>query len=110
MAWGNANGEHRVDVDFTRLIQMCRFDCAHTLYKFCGQVNRRKFGVPMGGFMSPGLAILCCAMVEMEMEQGPEGLWLDLWTMCLVYMLWGVLIQLGHHLYVLQNHYFLQII
>ena len=74
VAWGKANREHRVDVDFTRLIQMCRFDCAHTLYKFCGQVNRRKFGVPMGGFMSPGLAILCCAMVEMEMEQGPEGL------------------------------------
>ena len=32
VAWGKANGEHRVDVDFTRLIQMCRFDCAHTLY------------------------------------------------------------------------------
>ena len=61
-----------MDVDFTRLIQMCRFDCAHTLYKFCGQVNCRKFGVPMGGFTSPGLAILCCAMVEMEL--GPEGL------------------------------------
>ena len=63
-----------MDVDFTRLIQMCRFDCAHTLYKFCGQVNRRKFGVPMGGFMSPGLAILCCAMAELEMELGLEGL------------------------------------
>ena len=74
VAWGKANREHRVDVDFTRLIQMCRFDCAHTLYKFCGQVNRRKFGVQMGGFMSPGLTILCCAMVEMGMELGPEGL------------------------------------
>ena len=62
-----------VDVDFARLIQMCRFDCANTLYKFCGQVNRCKFGVPMGGCMSPGLAILCCAMVELEMEPGPEG-------------------------------------
>ena len=74
VAWGKANREHSVDADFTSLIQMCRFDCAHTLYKFCGQVNRRKFGVPMGGFMSPGLAILCCAMVELEMELGPEGL------------------------------------
>ena len=41
--------------------------------EFCGQVNRRKFGVPMGGFMSPGLAMLCCAMVELEMGLGPEG-------------------------------------
>ena len=74
VAWGKANMEHRVDVDFTGLIQMCRFECAHNLYKFCGEVNRRKFGVPMGGFMSLGLAILCCAMVELEMGLGPKGL------------------------------------
>ena len=73
VTWGKANREHCADVDLTRLIQMCRFDCAHTLYKFCGQVNRRKFGVPMGGFMSPGLAMMCCAMVELEMGLGPEG-------------------------------------
>ena len=24
--------------------------------------------------MSPGLAILCCAIVELDMESGPEGL------------------------------------
>ena len=63
VAWGKENREHRVDVDFARLIQMtlCRFDCANTPYKFCGQVNCCKFGVPMGGYMyiSPGLAILC---------------------------------------------------
>ena len=53
---------------------MCRFDCPHTLYKFCGQVKRRKFGVPMGGRMSPGLVILCCAMVELEMGLRSEGL------------------------------------
>ena len=63
-----------VDVGFARLIQMCRFDCESTLYKFCGQVKRRKFGVLMRGYMSPGLAILCCAMVELDMESGPEGL------------------------------------
>ena len=40
----------------------------NTLYKFCGKVNRRKFGVPMGGFMSPALAILCCGMIEFGME------------------------------------------
>ena len=51
-----------------------RFGCAHTLREFCGQVNRRKFGVPRGGVMSSGLAILCCAMVELEIGLGPEGL------------------------------------
>ena len=45
---------------------MCQFDCANALYKFCGKVNRRRFGVPMGGFMSPALAILCCGMIEYE--------------------------------------------
>ena len=63
-----------MDVDFAQLIQMCRFDCANTMYKFCGQTNHRKFGVPTGGYMSPGLAIRCCAMVELEMELGPVGL------------------------------------
>ena len=66
--WGNANRDARVNADFARLMQMCRFDCANTLYKFCGKVNRRRFGVPMGGFMSPALAILCCVMIEFEME------------------------------------------
>ena len=30
----------------------------------------------MGGYMtlSPGLAILCCAMVELDMQHGPKGL------------------------------------
>ena len=74
-----ANREHRVDVDFARLIQMCRFDCEDTLHKFCGQINHHKFDVPMGGhdIVSPGLAILCsvcCAVVELDMELGPEGL------------------------------------
>ena len=68
VSWGKANRDNRVNVDFARLMQMCRFDCANTLYKFCGKVNRRKFGVPMGGFMSPALAILCCGMIEFEME------------------------------------------
>ena len=53
---------------------MCRFDCESTLYKFCGQIIHCKFGVPMGGYMSPGLGILCCAMVELDMDHGPEGL------------------------------------
>ena len=75
VAWGKANRDHRVDVDFTQLIQMCRFDCENTLYTFCGQTNCRKYGVPMGGgYMSPGLAILCCAMVELDMDTMPEGL------------------------------------
>ena len=56
-------------------VRLCSYTLSRiTLYKFCGQVTRRKFGVPMGGFVSPGLAILCCAMVELEMGLGPEGL------------------------------------
>ena len=47
---------------------MCRFDCANTLCKFCGKVNRRRFEVPMGGYMPPALAILRCAMIEYDME------------------------------------------
>ena len=47
--------------------------CEHPLQylcKFCGKVNRRRFGVPMGGYnvMLPALAILCCAMIEYNME------------------------------------------
>ena len=68
VAWGKANREHHADVNSTQLIQMCRFDCENTLYKFWGQINHRKFGVPMGGYMPPGLDILCCAMVELDME------------------------------------------
>ena len=85
-AWAKANREHRVDVDFARLIKTCRFDCEITLYKFCGQINRRKFCVPTGGYnvMSPGLATLRCAMVELHnvMEPGPEGpigIWNCVW-------------------------------
>ena len=33
-----------------------------------GKVNRRRFGVPMGGFMSPALVILCCVMIEFGMD------------------------------------------
>ena len=53
-------------------MQMARFDCENTLYKFQGKVNRRKFGVPMGGFMSPGLAVIALSMVETKMEPGPD--------------------------------------
>ena len=31
VAWGKTNRKHRVDVDFARLIQMCRFDCAKSV-------------------------------------------------------------------------------
>ena len=50
VSWGKANRDNRVNVDFARLMQMCRFDCANTLYKFCGKVNRRRFWIPMGGY------------------------------------------------------------
>ena len=53
-------------------MQMARFDCEHTVYKFRGKVNRRKFGVPMGGFTSPGLAVIALSMVETKMEPGPD--------------------------------------
>ena len=55
--WGKANRDSRLTVDLKQLIQMASLDCENTVYKFRGKVNRRKFGVPMGGFMSPGLAV-----------------------------------------------------
>ena len=66
--WGKADRDYQVNVEFARLIQMCRFDCANTLYKFCGKVNRRRVGVPTGCYMSPALAILCCAMIAYDMD------------------------------------------
>ena len=56
--WGKANRDSRLTVNLKQLMQMATFDCENTLYTFRGKVNRRKFGVPMGGFMSPGLAII----------------------------------------------------
>ena len=59
MQWGKANRDSRLTVDLEQLMQMATFDCENTLYmyKFRGKVNRHKFGVPIGGFMSPGLAV-----------------------------------------------------
>ena len=42
------------------------------MYKFRGRANRRTFAVPMGGFMSPGLAVTALSMVEANMEPGPD--------------------------------------
>ena len=66
---------------------MCRFDSANTLYKFFGKVNHRRFGVPMGGFISPASDILCCGMIVYGMEHVVSwlDLWFDAWMMCLVY-------------------------
>ena len=72
---GGTDQDSRVIVDFDSLLQMCEYDCTHTYYKFRGKVNRRKFGVPMGGFMSPAMAIITCAMVEVLLElDAPEGM------------------------------------
>ena len=90
MQWGKANRDNRLAVDLEQLMQMARFDCEGTVYKFCGRVNRRKFGVPMGGFMSPGLAVIALSMVEANMEPGPDltsGGWFATWMMCLACML-----------------------
>ena len=70
--WEQANRDSRLTIDLEQLMQMARFDCENTLYKFRGRVNRRKFGVPMGGFMSPGLAVIALSMVETKMEPGPD--------------------------------------
>ena len=53
-------------MDLAQLMQMAGFGCEGTVYKFRGEVNRRKSGVPMGGFMSPGLAVIALSMVEIE--------------------------------------------
>ena len=70
--WGKVSRDSRLTVDLEQLMQMARFGCKNTLYKFCGRVNRHKFGVLMGGFMSPGLAVITLSMVETKMEPGPD--------------------------------------
>ena len=72
--WGKPNTDHRIVIVFELLLQLIEFDCRHTYYKFRGKVNRRKFGLPMGGFMSPFLAILMCSMAELAMGPGPEDM------------------------------------
>ena len=72
MQWCKATRDSRLAVDLKQLMQMAGFDCENTVYKFRGKVNRRKFGVPMGGFMSPGLAVIALSMVETKMEPGPD--------------------------------------
>jgi len=70
--WGKPNTNNRMTIDFELLLQLIEFDCRHTYYKFRGKVNQRKFGLPMGGFMSSFLAILLCSMAELTMGPGPE--------------------------------------
>ena len=72
--WGNANRDDGLTVDLEQLMQMARFDCEITVYTFRGRVNRRKFGVPMGGFMSPGLAVIALSMVELA-SCNQHGTW-----------------------------------
>jgi hypothetical protein len=72
---GAAVNDNRVVIEFEILLDMCIYDCNHTYYRFRGKVNRRKFGVPMGGFMSPSMAIIMCAMVEiLFMDGAPDDL------------------------------------
>ena len=35
--WGKANRDSRLTVDSEQLMQMVRFDCENTLYKFVGR-------------------------------------------------------------------------
>ena len=88
--WGKANRDSRLTVDLKqlRLMQMARFDCQHTLYKFRGKVNRRKFGVPMGGFMSPGWQSLHFRWwrPRWSLDQSLQVEWFATWMMCLACM------------------------
>ena len=72
---GAAMTDNRVTIDFDSLLEMCAYDCYHCYYYFRGKVNRRKFGVPMGGFESPAMAIIMCAMVEiLRLGEAPDGM------------------------------------
>ena len=74
-------------------MQMARFDCESTVYKFRGKVimNRRKLGVPMGGFMSPGLAVIALLVVETKIEPGLDltggGVATWVWLVCFAHWL-----------------------
>lgn len=68
---GRPNADHKVFLSFEGLVDLCTLDCNNTLYSLGGSVNRRKFGVPMGGYMSPQLARLYCSTTELEMTRPP---------------------------------------
>ena len=68
---GKPTSDNKVFLSFADLVGLCDLDCSSTLYSFGGKVNRRKFGVPMGGFMSPQLARLYCSTTELAMERPP---------------------------------------
>ena len=75
MRLGKATSKERVTVSMEELMAMFTYDCFHTYYSFRGGVNRRRFGVPMGGFMSPHAAVITCSDREMEvMEEKPDDL------------------------------------
>ena len=72
--WGRTSEEGRVEIHLDVLLDLCKYDCFNTMYVFEGRVNRRKFGVPMGGYMSPAMAILALAMAELVMTDRPDEL------------------------------------
>ena len=70
---GKPTSDNQAFLHFDDLVSLCTLDCGQTLYSLEGGVNRRRFGVPMGGFMSPQLARLYCATTELGMVR-PSGL------------------------------------
>lgn len=70
-AMGKPTSDNKVFLSFDDLVSLCALDCGNTLYSLEGRVNRRKFGVPMGGFMSPQLARLYCSTTELGMQRPP---------------------------------------
>ena len=68
---GKPSSDNKVFLQFDDLVSLCSLDCGQTLYSLEGKVNRRRFGVPMGGFMSPQLARLYCATTELGMVRPP---------------------------------------
>ena len=61
---GKPSSDNKVFLQFDDLVSLCSLDCGQTLYSLEGKVNRRRFGVPMGGFMSPQLARMYCATTD----------------------------------------------
>jgi hypothetical protein len=75
VGWGPKLRADMLEITFDQLAAMVEYDCKHCYYQFDKGVNLRKFGVPMGGMMSPGVAQLMCALCTLlASSKRPAGL------------------------------------
>jgi hypothetical protein len=62
--WGRATSDYKIEITMEELVAIATYDSTHTYYKYMGKINRRLFGVPMGGLLSAHEAVLTCSYSE----------------------------------------------